>query len=439
MKNFVTSAYDRFLDGPDYLPVPSLVKRPGHYRSPTLAIAAWFSGLSRRCFTLPALLLWPVAMIASLYALVAIDSPVRLILLVFVALTAVELAVGLFFHPRLEIVRKAPLRVRAKTRFTITYELRNRRWIPAFDLNFDPFPFAGGIRAETPPQLARIGGSDRGMAGGEFIAPRRGVYPLYRPLAESRFPLGLCKWSWRSGNAELIRVHPDFTPLESFDFTPTGTPRSKKDRSLLARVGDSPELLGCRDYRDGDEVRHIDWAGSARRGRLVVKEFEREELRQLALVVDSYLPNAKLLHGNGHQSPQWENALRLTAAMSDYFMRTNIQIGLFATGHTPRPLRSCRGLNGCDAVADLLAEIEPEIPPKEPMPPPEFLAEIAKIGTAVLVLLHDDAPRQMLVRQLQSAGVAVKVLLVTARRSAPELPWQHVDPKEIAAGRINRL
>lgn len=41
-----------------------------------------------------------------------------------------------------------------------------------------------------------------------------------------------------------------------------------------ARPGQGPLYLGVRDHRPGDDLRHVHWAASARRGALVLKEYE---------------------------------------------------------------------------------------------------------------------------------------------------------------------
>jgi uncharacterized protein (DUF58 family) len=52
------------------------------------------------------------------------------------------------------------------------------------------------------------------------------------------------------------------------------------------RPGQSPLYLGVRDYRPGDDLRHIHWPASARRGTLVVKEYEVDQAPYVTLFID---------------------------------------------------------------------------------------------------------------------------------------------------------
>ena len=60
-------------------------------------------------------------------------------------------------------------------------------------------------------------------------------------------------------------------------------------------VGDSEEFVALRDYRDGDSVRRIHWPSTARRNKLVVREYQDEFLVRNALVVDNITDDGALL------------------------------------------------------------------------------------------------------------------------------------------------
>jgi uncharacterized protein (DUF58 family) len=53
------------------------------------------------------------------------------------------------------------------------------------------------------------------------------------------------------------------------------------------RRGQGPEYLGIREYRSGDSMRHVHWGLTARHGQVMVREFEEEQTRRLAIVVDT--------------------------------------------------------------------------------------------------------------------------------------------------------
>jgi uncharacterized protein (DUF58 family) len=53
------------------------------------------------------------------------------------------------------------------------------------------------------------------------------------------------------------------------------------------RRGYGPEYMGVREYRSGDSMRHVHWGLTARHGQVMVREFEQEQTRRLAVVIDT--------------------------------------------------------------------------------------------------------------------------------------------------------
>lgn len=74
---------------------------------------------------------------------------------------------------------------------------------------------------------------------------------------------------------------------------PVTTPYGGRSRSLAhagragRQRGDGTELFELREHLPGDSFRRIAWKASARRGKLVVKEYEREERDVVMLVLDA--------------------------------------------------------------------------------------------------------------------------------------------------------
>jgi uncharacterized protein (DUF58 family) len=70
-------------------------------------------------------------------------------------------------------------------------------------------------------------------------------------------------------------------------------------------VDGSDQPSGLREFRDGDELRAVHWRATARRGALVVKEWEGDAARGLEVVLDRRCAAAEL-----------EDALSLISALA---------------------------------------------------------------------------------------------------------------------------
>jgi uncharacterized protein (DUF58 family) len=75
-------------------------------------------------------------------------------------------------------------------------------------------------------------------------------------------------------------------PLGSLAFVEAAA-TSERALHSAPRRGTGPEFLGVREYRPGDSMRHVHWPSTARTGTVMVREFEEERTRRIAIVVDT--------------------------------------------------------------------------------------------------------------------------------------------------------
>lgn len=193
---------------------------------------------------------------------------------------------------------------------------------------------------------------------------RRGIHDFAAVRAERVCPFGLTRAGTTVKCGSRLVVLPRSYPVQHVDFTqarvyqPGGVP-------LAASVGESSEFVGLRDYRAGDPLRHISWKAWARSGKPVVREFQGEYFRRVALVLDTALEDEVMLRRAGGsylraaQIDPFEAAVSAAASVTGYFERHEYVIDLFAAGDTLYYLQTGLGLSHMEQVLDLLACVEP--------------------------------------------------------------------------------
>lgn len=124
--------------------------------------------------------------------------------------------------------------------------------------------------------------------------PRRGRYTVEPLTARSGFPFGLVGRRVALTPADELIVLPrparvDGERLRAWLFRAWAG--SDTDRRRVRRVVErEAEVHGLRDYRAGDSPRRVHWKATARRNRLIVREYEDSAPPRLTLVVDPWLP-----------------------------------------------------------------------------------------------------------------------------------------------------
>ncbi|MEM9380216.1 MAG: DUF58 domain-containing protein [Planctomycetota bacterium] len=174
----------------------------------------------------------------------------------------------------------------------------------------------------------------------EIPALPRGVHRVVSTTLGSTYPLGLLRFRRPvAGPAEIV-VHPCPAAIaDSASRTAEDLVRELMGSSMHGAGDLQPS--GLREHRDGDALRSVHWRASARRGRLVVREWEggleqglevvpprrcsedelEEALSELAAIVVVARESKEVLglrtqgssatFGEGHEP--WSSALRLLA------------------------------------------------------------------------------------------------------------------------------
>ncbi len=434
-----------FIEGPDWLEEPPFLKY--RYRSRSLLALFWIYAYYVRIFTVPGRMLITVLLLTCMYNLVSIYNPLNILTFTLLATFSVDFGIGFLFRPRLTIIREMPERVRAGTAARINYTVKNRRKIPAWNIVLD-----SNMRRKGLKYLDGEAAVDCIPAKGEIkekaflCADKRGRYKLPKPIADAAFPFCIFKWSSRERDSHSLTVYPAYKTLNSLSL-PVGKKYQKQASNMISKIGESVDFFGCREFRTGDETKHIHWPSSARAGKLIVREFQEEHLSRVAVIADTYVcPGSKwrrFVFGERKSFPELEAAVSLTASLADFLAREDCIIDIFAAGPDVYHFQGGRSLACLDNILDILACLEPNL--KEPIKElsPSVMAEVSGIGSTVLVLLNWDEERKLLVRNLRDSGVAVKVIIIADGKKQLDLSEagdaRLLTTQEIFDGKVKEL
>ena len=131
-----------------------------------------------------------------------------------------------------------------------------------------------------------------------FTAPldfdRRGNHPLPSVQAVSAYPFGLITWRRTVTGGERAVVLPALGSLDLSKFRrwlQRLTAMGENQRRVIRRAAPTEgDVRGVRPYRPGDSPRDVHWKTSARRGSLVVREYDRTAPTELLLLVEPWMP-----------------------------------------------------------------------------------------------------------------------------------------------------
>lgn len=259
---------------------------------------------------------------------------------------------------RLSVVRAGPARAEEGEVITFHVEVENRGWLPRFMVELvDRLPFVGAASGESSGDdkvlgvISYVPGSGRRRFEMPLRCEKRGFYRLGPVGLASSFPLGLVEVKQRRNEGvQTLTIYPDVFVI--VDLPLRGSPSQiHRGGYQLPEGAGAAEFSGLREYRRGDNPRHVHWPTTARLNELMVKEFEPLASACLHLVLD--LDVAANLGAGRHAT--FEYALRIAGSIARYATSNNLRVRMSGEGARPLAVPAGSGELHYQTILDHLA------------------------------------------------------------------------------------
>jgi uncharacterized protein (DUF58 family) len=262
------------------------------------------------------------------------------------------------------------------------------------------------------------------------VCRRRGLFVLGPMTLSSGDPLGLFQLKRELRATSSMVVYPAMIPIPSF-VPPLGQlPGGDAVRQRTHYI--TTNVSGVRDYEPGDSFNRIHWRSTARRGRLIVKEFELDPTADIWILPDMHgkvqhsLPIVEteledpwfaILRGKKRAEIEIDPAteeyiVTIAASITQHFVYKDRTVGMIAYGQTREVLQPDRGYRQLTKILETLAVLQAQgdVPISHAL-----LAEGERLGrgiTLVVVTPSLDRTWVAAARDLTRRGVRVIAVVV---------------------------
>ena len=263
------------------------------------------------------------------------------------------------------------------------------------------------------------------IAGRGVIRERLAVTPERRGreregwlAVRSLGPLGLVHVQGRIALPWAATVYPAMPASRVKASVAEAVRRKESGLRALRRIGEGRQFESLREWVPGDDTRHIDWKASARRRKVITRQFEEERRQQVMLVIDAGRLLTAEIHGEARIEFVIRAALWLAFAANHHDDDVGVMVFSDSVHHYVPPQRGRRGLR---QVLDALAATEARL--VEPDYPAAFRYLAVRNRKRALTVFFtdviDDLASEALVTNVASLRPRHLPLVVTMRN--PEL------------------
>jgi uncharacterized protein (DUF58 family) len=273
----------------------------------------------------------------------------------------------------LAVRRRLPAQIIAGEPLIVEIEIENpRRWMSSWLIVVEdwieqqrvsgrksevrvPRPLRRERRTRAEALIGHVPAGGRAIGTYRITLHRRGRYRVGPLRVSTRFPLGLVRGQVSIRDQHELIVAPRIGRLlpawsEMLEAELIGDRQRQPQRGIS-----EGDYYGLRPWQRGDSLRWMHWRSTAKLGRPIVRQFERHKSRDVAIVLDPWLPAVATQADEGFL----ELAISLAAtAISDMTSRSQGRLTVTIAGSPPQCYSGPASLAFCDELFTALADLQ---------------------------------------------------------------------------------
>lgn len=265
------------------------------------------------------------------------------------------------------LASRLPAGLRLEREFTGRFAIGDKTEVKLKITNETPRDITLKIKDEFPAQMQLFGDREGSLKVRSFteanlvyeLKPsKRGRFEFGKVAARYRSKLGLV---WRQtylSENQQVKVYPNIRKAREAELAALGAQSLIASQRRSIRRGEGRDFESMRDYVRGDELRNISWTATARRGKLVTRQYQIERDQTILVALDA----GRLMTGRIENELKLDSAIQATLTLMSSAMRGGDNIGIVVFGRRIKKfLPPKRGVEQQDAALEMLHDIEPEM------------------------------------------------------------------------------
>lgn len=179
----------------------------------------------------------------------------------------------------------------------------------------------------------------------------RGVHQIGPIHIETGFPLGLkvFKRTLEDTQSEII-IFPTPVKVKKFPFSIDESSTLQGDNKSKGKGGQD-DFISIREYKQGDSPRHIHWPSSAKKGELIVREYQDILSSSLIIILDL---NKDFNVGSANETT-FEYAITIASSLAIYALDMGYSVSIFGDGKKDIELIDMKGSHNHIEILKTLA------------------------------------------------------------------------------------
>lgn len=191
-----------------------------------------------------------------------------------------------------------------------------------------------------------------------LLPTARGKYEFGRTVLRFRTPLGLLWHQLIYQTATDVKVYPDIREARKHEIYAHRNRRPEPGLRRMRVRGQGREFESLREFVIGDEIRHISWAATARRGKVITRQYTIERSQNIVVLLDT----GRLMTARIGKLTKLDHAVNATLSIAYVAAAGGDNVGLVAfSRRVVSYLPPRRGRDQINRLMEALYSLEPQM------------------------------------------------------------------------------
>ncbi|MFT4925294.1 MAG: hypothetical protein ACI8WB_001386 [Phenylobacterium sp.] len=154
-----------------------------------------------------------------------------------------------------------------------------------------------------------------------------------------------------------LKVYPDFAAISGYTLMATDNHVSQLGIRRRQRRGQGMEFHQLREYQRGDTSRQIDWKATARKQKIISRDYQDERDQQIIVLLD----NGRRMRTTDNQLGHLDHAVNAMSLLSHIALKQGDAVGLMSFGADQRWLPCKKGSAHINTILNHVYDLQPGI------------------------------------------------------------------------------
>jgi uncharacterized protein (DUF58 family) len=191
-----------------------------------------------------------------------------------------------------------------------------------------------------------------------LVPTARGSYEFGKTAVRFRSRLGLLWKQFTYDTAQSVKVYPDIREAKKHEIYAHRNRRPEPGLRRMRLRGQGREFESMREFVIGDEIRHISWPATARRGKLITRQYTIERSQNIVVLLDT----GRLMTARIGKLTKLDHAINATLSIGYVAAAGGDNVGLVAFARkVVSYLPPQRGRDQVNRLMEALYALEPQM------------------------------------------------------------------------------